>query len=57
MLQMPRAYTDVDGRMSPAIPTGTSFVSRGEGQASTSTKFASDIFLFGAEATMVEPNV
>jgi secreted PhoX family phosphatase len=53
----PRAYADPDGKKSAGNPNGHIIRFREKGQASTSTAFAWDIFLFGSEATMGEPNL
>jgi hypothetical protein len=53
----PRAYADADGKKSAGNPNGHIIRFREKGQASTSTAFAWDIFLFGSEATMGEPNL
>ena len=53
----PRAYTDRDGRRGSGNPNGHIIRFREEGQASTATVFAWDIFLFGAESTMTDANL
>ena len=53
----PRAYTDPDGRRGSGNPNGHIIRFREEGQASTATVFAWDIFLFGAESTMTDANL
>lgn len=53
----PRAYSDGDGKKSSGNPNGHIIRFREDAQASQATAFTWDIFLFGAEATMVEPNL
>ena len=53
----PRAYTDLDGKKLSGNPNGHIIRFREDGQPATATTFSWDIFLFGAEATMVEPNL
>ena len=53
----PRAYTDPDGKKSAGNPNGHIIRFREDGVAATATTFTWDIFLFGAESTMGEPNL
>ena len=53
----PRAYTDPDGKQSSGNPNGHIVRFREDGVAATATTFTWDIFLFGAESTMGEPNL
>ena len=53
----PRAYTDPDGKRFSGNPNGHIIRFREDGVAATATTFTWDIFLFGAEATMGEPNL
>jgi secreted PhoX family phosphatase len=53
----PRAYADPDGKKSAGNPNGHIIRFREDGVAATATTFTWDIFLFGAESTMGEPNL
>ena len=53
----PRAYMDVDGKKGAGNPNGHIIRFREDGVASTATKFAWDIFLFGAEEDAGDANL